>query len=60
MPLLPFAAASVIGRGARFFLVAGLMAWGGERMEAVLRRYVDRLGWATVALVVVGVLVFRG
>jgi membrane protein DedA with SNARE-associated domain len=58
MPLLPFTVASLIGRGARFFLVAGLMAWGGARMEAVLRRYIDRLGWATVAAVVVGVLVF--
>jgi membrane protein YqaA with SNARE-associated domain len=59
MALLPFAAASLVGRGARFFLVAGLMAWGGERMEATLRRYVDWLGWATVAAVVVGVLIYR-
>ncbi|TXL68311.1 YqaA family protein [Zeimonas arvi] len=53
MALLPFTIASLVGRGLRFFLVAGLMAWGGERMEAMLQRYVDRLGWATVALVVV-------
>ncbi|PTD95044.1 YqaA family protein [Pseudothauera lacus] len=53
MALGPFVLASLIGRGARFFLVAGLMAWGGERMEITLRRYVDRIGWATVALVVV-------
>jgi len=60
MALLPFTLASLIGRGARFFLVAGLMKWGGARMEAALHRYVDRLGWATVALVVVGVLIYRG
>jgi membrane protein YqaA with SNARE-associated domain len=59
MALLPFALASLVGRGGRFFLVAGLMAWGGPRMEAVLRKYVDRLGWATVAAVVIGVLVYR-
>lgn len=59
MAVLPFTLASVVGRGARFFLVAGLMAWGGARMEAVLRKYVDGLGWATVAAVVVGVLVYR-
>lgn len=53
MALLPFTIASLVGRGLRFFLVAGLMAWGGERMEGALDRYVDRLGWATVALVVV-------
>jgi membrane protein YqaA with SNARE-associated domain len=59
MALLPFFIASLIGRGARFFLVAGLMAWGGERMEASLHRNVDRLGWLTVALVVVGVLIYK-
>lgn len=59
MALLPFTLASLIGRGARFFLVAGLMAWGGPRMEAALRKYVDRLGWASVAAVVVVVLIYR-
>ncbi|NYT23760.1 DedA family protein [Alcaligenaceae bacterium] len=52
MALLPFMLGSLIGRGMRFFLVAGLLAWGGARMEALLHRYVDRIGWATVALVV--------
>ena len=59
MALLPFTLASLIGRGARFFLVAGLMAWGGARMEALLHRYVERLGWATVAVVVVGAIVYQ-
>jgi membrane protein YqaA with SNARE-associated domain len=54
MALLPFTLASIVGRGLRFFLVASLMAWGGARMEAILNRYVDRLGWATVALIAVG------
>jgi membrane protein YqaA with SNARE-associated domain len=51
MALLPFLAASLIGRGARFFLVAFLMAWGGERMEKMLRLYIDRIGWAVLLLV---------
>jgi membrane protein YqaA with SNARE-associated domain len=59
MALLPFTIASLIGRGARFFLVAGLMAWGGARMEAALHSYVDRLGWATVALLALGLLAYR-
>ena len=54
MALLPFAVASFFGRGARFFLVAGLMRWGGARMEAQLRRHIDMIGWASVALVAVG------
>lgn len=53
MALLPFIVASVIGRGLRFFLVAGLMAWGGARMEAVLHQQIDRLGWAVVVVVAV-------
>lgn len=56
MTFLPFVLASAIGRGARFFLVAGLMAWGGARMETALHRYVDRIGWVTVALVAVYIL----
>ena len=59
MALFPFAVASTIGRGSRFFLVAGLMAWGGERLEQLLQRYVERLGWALVAAGVAGYLVLR-
>ncbi len=50
MPLIPFVLASVAGRGSRFFLVAGLLAWGGPRLEPILHRYVERLGWAMVAI----------
>ena len=62
MALLPFILASFIGRGARFFMVAGLMAWGGERMEHTLHKYIDRIGWAMVlliGLVIVGVKLYR-
>ncbi len=52
MAFLPFLLASFIGRGARFYLVALLMSWGGERMEHILRQWVDWLGWIMVALVV--------
>jgi len=56
MALIPFLIASAVGRGARFFLVAALMAWGGERMESTLWAYVDRIGWITVLLIVLAVL----
>lgn len=48
-----FVVASLIGRGARFFLVAGLIVAGGERVAEVLPRYVERIGWAVVALAVI-------
>jgi len=52
MALLPFVLASIAGRGARFFLVAGLMVLGGEKMERVLRQYVDKIGWIVVAIAI--------
>jgi membrane protein YqaA with SNARE-associated domain len=45
-----FVVASFVGRGARFFLVAGLIVAGGERMATLLPRYVERIGWAVVVL----------
>lgn len=51
--LLNFVLVSLVGRGMRFFLVAGIIMWGGERMEHVLRRYIDRIGWACVVLVAI-------
>lgn len=48
-----FLVASATSRSARFFLVAGAVYWGGERMEQSLRKYADLLGWATLALAVV-------
>lgn len=52
MAVLPFVVASAVGRGARFFLVAGLVRWGGRRMEHYLRRYIDLIGWLAVAAAV--------
>lgn len=49
-----FVLASFIGRGARFFLVAGLMVWGGEPMERNLRLYIDRIGWVVILAALVG------
>jgi len=47
-----FVIASLIGRGARFFLVAGLVVAGGEKMEVLLPKYIERIGWSVVALAV--------
>ncbi|VAW74711.1 FIG139438: lipoprotein B [hydrothermal vent metagenome] len=60
MSFIPFVLASVVGRGGRFFLVAGLLAWGGEATEARIRRYVEWIGWSLVVLVVIAWLVLRG
>jgi membrane protein YqaA with SNARE-associated domain len=59
MAFAPFVLASFVGRGARFYLVALLMAWGGEAMEQKLHRWVDWLGWLTVAALLLIVLIYR-
>lgn len=57
-----FFLASVVGRGARFFLVSGLVVLGGDKLDTTLRKYVEGLGWAVVvlAVAVIGWLMVRG
>ena len=59
MGFLPFTLGSLVGRGARFFLVAGLVRWGGAPIEHHIRRYIDGIGWATLAALGIGYLVWR-
>lgn len=55
---LPFVLLSLIGRGARFFLVAGLIRLGGDRLEETIHKQVEILGWGTLALVGAGGLAY--
>ena len=57
-----FILASIVGRGARFFLVSGLIVLGGEKLETTLRKYVEGIGWAVVviAVAVIGWFTVRG
>ena len=50
-----FIIGSVVGRAARFFLVAGLVRLGGQRFEETLRTHVERIGWAVAVLTVVAI-----
>jgi membrane protein YqaA with SNARE-associated domain len=54
--LLPFTLGSLVGRGGRFFLVAGLIRLGGPRMEGLLRTYVEWLGWLVIVIAAVALL----
>ncbi len=53
---------SLIGRAARFFLVAGLVRAGGQTFEDGLSTHIERVGWAVVAVsvIVIGWLMYRG
>jgi membrane protein YqaA with SNARE-associated domain len=59
MGLLPFTLGSLVGRGARFMLVAGLVRWGGAPIEQHIRRYIDGIGWATLVALGIGYLAWR-
>lgn len=50
IPLIPFILGSIVGRGGRFFLVAATIFWGGERLEQILTRYVDRIAWSVLGV----------
>ena len=43
-----FFVASLIGRGARFFLVAAFVRYAGVRLEARLIQYIERIGWGVL------------
>ena len=52
MLFIPFLIASTVGRGLRFFLVAGLIKAGGKPMESKIRESVDLIGWVIVFLII--------
>ena len=56
-----FVFASLIGRGARFFLVAGVVKYAGENFETTIVNKIERIGWAVVVIsaLVIGYLMLR-
>lgn len=58
MHLVPFILSSIIGRGGRFFLVCGLIRWGGESMQNALNKYIDIIGWSVVGMVMIAGIVW--
>ena len=58
LALLPFVLASIIGRGARFFLLAWCLATYGPTIEPKLVRYIEYIGWAVVGLLSVAIAIY--
>lgn len=56
--ILPFIAMSLLGRGGRFFLVAGLVKLGGDKLEQTIHKKIEWLGWITLVLVIVAVIAY--
>jgi membrane protein YqaA with SNARE-associated domain len=58
LALLPFVLASIIGRGARFFLLAWCLAKYGPAIEPKLVRYIEYIGWAVVGLLSLAIVIY--
>jgi len=59
MSFIPFLLVSLIGRAAHFYMIALLMAWAGPKMEPVVRKYIEWLGWLVVVLALIGFLIHK-
>lgn len=60
MALLPFVLGALVGRGARFFLVAALVRTVGPRIEPHLARNIDLIGWLSLVLLIAALWVWKG
>jgi membrane protein YqaA with SNARE-associated domain len=58
LALLPFVLAAIVGRGARFFLVAWCLARFGPAIEPKLMRHIETIGWVTVGLLIAAILYY--
>ena len=55
-----FTLASVISRGARFFLVSFLIYWFGEPIKTFIDKYFNWLALLFVVLLITGFLIIKG
>ena len=58
LAFIPFMLASLIGRGARFYLVAILLARFGPSIESRLLMYIEKIGWSVVFLLCLAIVYF--
>jgi membrane protein YqaA with SNARE-associated domain len=52
VPLLPFLACVLVGRGKRVWLLALLVRLFGERAEQIMHRHIEWIGWTALAVLV--------
>ena len=54
-----FIIASLISRGARFFLVSGCVYYLGPTIKNNLHRYIDRIGWTVLLLLLIAFAIYQ-
>ncbi|TNF90527.1 MAG: DedA family protein [Gammaproteobacteria bacterium] len=58
LAIVPFVLASIIGRGARFFLLAWCLAKFGPAIETRLIKYIEFIGWAIVVALLLAIVIY--
>ena len=59
MAFIPFIIGSIIGRGARFYLVAFLVKLFGNRIDFMLKKYMNIIGWGVLILIIFGLVLIN-
>lgn len=59
VPLLPFIASMIVGRGKRVFLLAGVIRVAGPKAEAALHRWIEWIGWAVLIAIAVTIIYLK-
>ena len=59
LAFIPFLLASLIGRGARFFLVAWCLATFGPAIENKLIHSIERIGWVIVIILIITIGIYQ-
>ena len=59
MAFLPFVLGSIIGRGSRFYLVAFLVKLFGNKIDFILKKYMNKIGWGAFLLITIGLILIN-
>jgi membrane protein YqaA with SNARE-associated domain len=59
MAFLPFVIGSIIGRGSRFYLIAFLVRLFGDKIDFMLKKYMNIIGWAVLILITITLVIIN-
>jgi membrane protein YqaA with SNARE-associated domain len=59
MAFLPFVIGSIIGRGSRFYLIAFLVKLFGDKIDFMLKKYMNIIGWAVLILITITLVIIN-
>ena len=59
MAFLPFVIGSIIGRGSRFYLIAFLVRLFGDKIDFMLKKYMNIIGWGVLVLITITLVIIN-